>query len=671
MLKFFYLKFTYVSTNPILCFTIQDRESSTVFVDNLPFKIKKIWVYNLFSRFGRINDVFIPDKRSSITKQSFGFVRFSSIREAALAIKEINNAWYWNQRLVVNFARFLRRQDYANSSQYTYGKNPRSSMDRDQTSRFKPKFQHKYDVNPHRTLIRGRANHSNPKNQNPQIGGCSRVNEVHQSRSYKAATTQGFQKGIRGKEVWRQVGVTETSKQGEERYVKSIGVATQKNTHSISIQPTGNGWLFRSVVGKMRKLVSIVKMKEIFNEEGILDVHIKSLGGRYLIMTLPNKENRDEFLQKKWTHLWFEQVKPWDGESAQLERFVWIRCAGMPLNAWAVSTFKDIGNLWGHFIEVDQDTQRGTSFELARILIATENQKHIEGEVELVVAGVKYLVKIEEESTFRAIKSTKQKFAHDIDSGSKDEDEDDEMDKSNNDKDWNKTDGSSPMDGLAAMALDKSDLDANKEKLPCPKVFILEYTTKHAEVDEQLMGQDTINSPAAPKSAGPTNLDMTEACFNGNSNLSLDLDSLVDESGSRLVETQNTVHEPNEDKDSVAQSEEGQDSVDTGLEELQKEAERLLELTAGPIEIGPSDGIRASQLEGINLQVDLNGQLETIMEEEDESFVGETQSVEVNSNHKNYPEGYWNLASAVLKSNGLNKHMADSKVFTARQKEQN
>lgn len=65
----------------------------------------------------------------------------------------------------------------------------------------------------------------------------------------------------------------------------------------------------------------------------------------------------------------------------------------MPLNAWSVSTFREIGNLWGHFIEVDEDTLRKISFEQGRILIATENQSHIEGEVKLLVGGVKYLIK--------------------------------------------------------------------------------------------------------------------------------------------------------------------------------------------------------------------------------------------------------------------------------------
>lgn len=41
---------------------------SALFVDNLPFDIRKIWVHNLFSKFGKIVESYFPSKR----KQNFG-----------------------------------------------------------------------------------------------------------------------------------------------------------------------------------------------------------------------------------------------------------------------------------------------------------------------------------------------------------------------------------------------------------------------------------------------------------------------------------------------------------------------------------------------------------------------------------------------------------------------
>lgn len=74
----------------------------------------------------------------------------------------------------------------------------------------------------------------------------------------------------------------------------------------------------------------------------------------------------------------------------------------------------------------------------------------------------------------------------------------------------------------------------------------------------------------------------------------------------------------------------------------------------------------------------LGKHLETIMEEEEESFVGETPKIEIknqlevnelieNSNHEKYPEDYWNV-SYEQDRNGPVNQSSDPKVLTTRQK---
>ncbi|KAI8563374.1 hypothetical protein RHMOL_Rhmol03G0107100 [Rhododendron molle] len=81
------------------------------------------------------------------------------------------------------------------------------------------------------------------------------------------------------------------------------------------------------------------------------------------------------------------RTKPWNGESAQEERFAWVSCFGMPLNVWNVPSFRRIASIWGHFIEVDDNTLREVSFEKGRVLIATEKSCKIEGKGQLIVEG--------------------------------------------------------------------------------------------------------------------------------------------------------------------------------------------------------------------------------------------------------------------------------------------
>lgn len=84
-----------------------NRDSiTTLFVDNLPEEIRNVWVKNLFSKYGRVRDIFIPNNRSKITGMRFGFIRFARKDESVTAITKTNDTWVWDQKLVVKMARF-------------------------------------------------------------------------------------------------------------------------------------------------------------------------------------------------------------------------------------------------------------------------------------------------------------------------------------------------------------------------------------------------------------------------------------------------------------------------------------------------------------------------------------------------------------------------------------
>lgn len=46
-----------------------------------------------------------------------------------------------------------------------------------------------------------------------------------------------------------------------------------------------------------------------------------------------------------WWKIWFEELKPWNGEAANEERFAWLLCFGMPLNGWSIPNLKLLGTL--------------------------------------------------------------------------------------------------------------------------------------------------------------------------------------------------------------------------------------------------------------------------------------------------------------------------------------
>lgn len=322
---------------------------STLFVDNLPISIKKIWIYNLFTKFGKIEDIFLPNKRSKITNMQFGFVRFNNRKEAVTAAVNTNHQWYWGQKLVVHTAKFTKATQLtkAMKKKWIYKvKNPKEVEAKSKPDREKGFVD---DAQAHDKPISGNIDFQ-------VCRGAGKANIHHYLRN-------------------------------------------------IHIHPTGNGWLMRSAVAKIRKLLSPNDLLEVFRKENTPIEHIKAMGGRYVIITFLNSESRDVIIKENWLSIWFESIKPWSGECAMEERFVWLSCYGMPLNGWSVPNFKLIGDSWGEFIKVDDDTLHERSFEKGRILIVTEQIQRISGTIHLEILGINYSVRIEEDVSFRTITS--------------------------------------------------------------------------------------------------------------------------------------------------------------------------------------------------------------------------------------------------------------------------
>lgn len=116
--------------------------------------------------------------------------------------------------------------------------------------------------------------------------------------------------------------------------------------------------------------------------------------------------SRDSTINLNWWETWLEEINPWKGEQASEERFVWLMCFGMPLNAWSHNTFKQIGNIWGQFLMVEEKTLKESSFEVAKILIASSQVQSIKGQLDLTVDKVNYKVRISEDESFRVVENS-------------------------------------------------------------------------------------------------------------------------------------------------------------------------------------------------------------------------------------------------------------------------
>ncbi|KAL7246672.1 hypothetical protein ACSBR2_001723 [Camellia fascicularis] len=90
------------------------REEATihsVFVDNIPETMGAKGLYSIFSNYGVVLDVFIPNKRRQMTRTRFGFVRYNCSVAADMAVQKANGLWCDDRALKVKMAEFGKEYD--------------------------------------------------------------------------------------------------------------------------------------------------------------------------------------------------------------------------------------------------------------------------------------------------------------------------------------------------------------------------------------------------------------------------------------------------------------------------------------------------------------------------------------------------------------------------------
>jgi len=316
----------------------------TLFIDNLPEEVDLGWLRKYFNKFGFVKDVYIPVKRSKRTGSKFGFVRYDCHVAAGVAISKSNGLWVQDKQLFVKEASFGH-----------FDGKPALKLP---------------------SLLRTDVGTSNYEakeflSSNLDADFC-KIKNYDKGKSYAQA-------------------VTGVSKNLEAHDSKDI---------VLKFSPSGNDWLSRSVVGLLQLLISREDLQKEFYKEHGVNVIIRDMGGRSILITFPNEELRNVSVKEQWLKRCFVSLKPWNGDATSLERLTWINCFGLPLNVWCMNTFKKIGECWGQLLSVDDDTLYCKSFVNGRLLIVTKESSRIDRWIKIEVdGGLVYDVRILEDNS--------------------------------------------------------------------------------------------------------------------------------------------------------------------------------------------------------------------------------------------------------------------------------
>ncbi|GKV23685.1 hypothetical protein SLEP1_g33387 [Rubroshorea leprosula] len=139
--------------------------------------------------------------------------------------------------------------------------------------------------------------------------------------------------------------------------------------------------------------------------EGYFSCKVRPMEGRLVLLERGDEEEMKDLVElaPEWLGQWFEDIKPWNPTIVARERFVWLRCQGVPAHAWGPESFATIGNVWGKFISTNDSTSKKKRFDIGKILISTLVMEFISKSMNIRVNDVPFFIKVMEEKATNGI----------------------------------------------------------------------------------------------------------------------------------------------------------------------------------------------------------------------------------------------------------------------------
>ncbi|KAL4312348.1 hypothetical protein GQ457_01G050470 [Hibiscus cannabinus] len=309
----------------------------TVFVDNLSRRVSRGALWELFSHHGKVNHVFIPlkNKKPKYRFSTFAFVRFDSEKAMNRAIEKTNKSKIDEKIITVARAKFpvqMRRK-------------------------FVPLNQGTVFI----ATDRVGANKKEILNPIPP--------EIN-SKNSAGLDSRSFRDVLIGQSKHNRGNISlEAGKPGG-------GGVTHRSLFDIHIPAKDIAWIDRSLVGVLKHHYDLEFIQRAILRDG-LNARVARWGNFELscIITFNSSEDFDEALNKRDEGLsfWFSHVAPLINEKGVPASYLSVSLVGVPLHCWHESFFKSLGNRWGTFIAIEEDTREMKNFSVAKMIIRAES----------------------------------------------------------------------------------------------------------------------------------------------------------------------------------------------------------------------------------------------------------------------------------------------------------
>lgn len=241
------------------------------FFTNFPDDFGNSEMWKVIYKWGKVWDIYIPKKRDKLGKK-YGFVKFKDVNNVKVLEKQLDSIWIGSYRLIVNLAKFDRRQEKVSPTVPRLG--------------------------PHFSLQGGNC----VRNGSSYANVVSVGKEGTKGTNYKALNAQE-------KDEWK--GLT------------------------FNVPEEDMGWLEGTFVGEAHDVESSLHMQDNIHSEGIFSINAVPLGGNFVLLLVVGTEDFLNIAREdnKTLSKLFIEICPWSPDFVVRERLVWVNVAGVPAHA--------------------------------------------------------------------------------------------------------------------------------------------------------------------------------------------------------------------------------------------------------------------------------------------------------------------------------------------------
>ena len=124
--------------------------------------------------------------------------------------------------------------------------------------------------------------------------------------------------------------------------------------------------------------------------EGLSAVKVTGMGEKRLLQ-IEGKRELEEVIRNHdvWWTTMSSKVVVWSSSTSLVvsSRVVWLQVYGIPMHVWDEPLFKELGNLFGVFVDFDEETISRNHLDFGRIKVSTTRMGLIDEQVRISVVG--------------------------------------------------------------------------------------------------------------------------------------------------------------------------------------------------------------------------------------------------------------------------------------------